>query len=257
MPRSFRLCTVFRSVYPEARIAIIGAAALGFHIPMFWRISADLDLVLAVAVADLSVLKLHGWERDPRQQQRWKAPSGALLDLLPAPPEVLATRELIWPETGHRMSMAGLALALAAEAVRLDAGLSIGLPSVPVIALLKMAAYSDRPYEREKDLKNLAHILNEYPPIKDDRLFSDEMFERNLDASQAQAFVLGRELAEVCAEPDRQIVASFLEMTEEGPHFSRFVNQSPWRNNEDELRRLLETLRDGFDQSASESTDAD
>src|SRR5688572_3809486 len=102
-----------RSVYPDARIALIGAAALSFHIPMTWRSSADLDLVLAVAVSDIRTLTLHGWQRDPRQQQRWKAPSGALLDLLPAPPEVLAAKELIWPETGHRMNMAGLALALA------------------------------------------------------------------------------------------------------------------------------------------------
>jgi predicted nucleotidyltransferase len=239
-----------RSVYPEARIALVGAVALGCHIPMTWRTSADLDLVLAVAVADLGELTLHGWARDRRQQQRWKAPGGALLDLLPAPPEVLAARELIWPETGHRMNMAGFALALAAETALLDSELSIGLPSVPVIALLKMAAYLDRPYEREKDLKDLAHILNEYPPIRDDRLFSDEMFERNLDAFQAQAFVLGSELAKVCVKADREIVAKFLETTDEDTHFSRFVNQSPWRNDEDQLKRKLGALLDGFMRSA-------
>jgi len=145
----------------------------------------DLDLVLAVGVGDISALTRHGWERDPRQQQRWKAPSGALLDLLPAPREV-------------------------------------------------------------QDLKDLAHILNEYPPIRDDRLYSDEVFERNLDTSQAQAFVLGRELGEVCAEPDRQIVTTFLAMTDEEPHFSRFVNQSPWRHDEEQLKRRLAALRDGF-----------
>jgi predicted nucleotidyltransferase len=109
-----------------------------------------------------------------------------------------------------------------------------------------MAAYLDRPYEREKDLKDLAHILNEYPPIKDDRLFSEEMFERNLDASQAQAFVLGSELATVCTAQDRGIATKFLEMTAEEPHFGRFVNQSPWRYDEGQLKRRLAALRDGF-----------
>jgi hypothetical protein len=40
-----------RPAYPDAEIAIIGAAALAFHIDMTWRTSVDLDLVIAVSVA--------------------------------------------------------------------------------------------------------------------------------------------------------------------------------------------------------------
>ena len=235
-----------RAAFPRAKIALIGATALGLHVKMTWRTSIDLDLVIAVAVSEIDATKLPGWQRDRRQPHRWRTPEGALLDIIPAPLEALASRELVWPETGQRMSLAGVGLALEADTSRLDAELSIALPSVALIVLLKMAAYTDRPDMREKDLKDLAHILDEYPPLSEDRVFSAEIFAAGLDVPQAQAFILGRELREICAAEDREVVEQFLRMIGEGGGWIRFVNASPWRNDEERLRRKLEALRQGL-----------
>ena len=213
---------------------------------MTWRNSVDLDLVIAVSVSEIDETKLRGWERDRNRQHRWKAPNGSLLDIVPAPPEAIALGALVWPESGQTMSLAGVSLALNADPSLLGNELSIAVPSIPVIALLKMAAYADRPSSREKDLKDLAHILDEYPPISDDRLYTDQMLETGLHVPQAQAFILGRELRELCSEADRAAIASFFQMTADGVGWSRFVNASPWRNDEEKLGRKLAALRQGL-----------
>jgi predicted nucleotidyltransferase len=194
-----------RAAFPEARIALIGATALGLHLNMTWRASLDLDLAIAVALSDIDATKLPGWQRDRQRQQRWQTPDGVLLDIVHVPPEALASRELIWPDTGLRMNLTGIGLALEADTSRLGPELSIAVPSVALIVLLKMAAYADRP-EREKDLKDLAHILYEYPSLDDDRMYSMEVLAAGLHVPEAQAFVLGRELRELCIELDREVV---------------------------------------------------
>ena len=71
-------------------MALIGAAALALHLPMEWRTTADIDLVVAISVADLTELsKLPGWTRDANHQQRWVAPNGVLV----SPPNRLLIKE--------------------------------------------------------------------------------------------------------------------------------------------------------------------
>ena len=177
-----------RAAYPDAEIAIIGASALAFHIDMTWRTSVDLDLVIAVSVADLAPPKLPSWRRHPKLEHSWKTDEGVLVDLVPAPSDALDAGELVWPASGHRMNLTGVRQALQSSNVQLD--LSIGVASVPAIALMKMSAFVDRPYERQKDLKDLAHILNEYPSLDDDELFSDEVRAMGLELGTTRAFVL-------------------------------------------------------------------
>jgi hypothetical protein len=74
-----------QAAYPDAAIAIIGATALAFHIDMTWRMSVDLDLVIAASVADLDASKLPDWLRHPKLEHSWKTDHGVLVDLVPAP----------------------------------------------------------------------------------------------------------------------------------------------------------------------------
>ena len=123
---------------------------------------------------------------------------------------------------------------------------SIAVASVPAIALMKMSAFVDRPYERLKDLKDLAHILNEYPSLDDDSLFSDEVRAMGLELGAARGFVLGRRLRELTDARDRDVVDAFFQKVSEDVHWSRFVENSPWRYDEDELaegRRVAVRLR--------------
>lgn len=235
-----------RAAYPDAAIALIGAVALRFHMDMTWRNTADIDLVIAISAEQIDASRLPGWTRHSKQLQRWQVPDGVLVDLVPASPEALASRQLIWPETGSAMNLAGVGSALTASTALLGADLSISVAPVPVIALLKIAAYLDRPYEREKDLVDLAHILREYPPLSDDRIFAEEILEAGFDTSEAQAFILGREVHAAADEHDRATVGDFLELIARDVHFSRFLRSSPWSYDEDELQKRITAFQDGF-----------
>ena len=239
-----------QEAYPDARMALIGASALALHLPMEWRTTADIDLVVAISIADLTELsQLPGWKRDPNRQQRWVAPNGVLVDLVPASAEALEKRELVWPN-GHVMNLAGIPLALRATPVAFAGGVSVPVPSVPVIALLKMAAYLDRPSERDKDLEDLTHIWDSYPPAVDDRFFSEDIASRQLDEPRARAFILGAELRAIVDQQDAAIVERFLERTAEGHGWARLLANSPWRFFEQNLQDRVDAFRDGF-QTAS------
>lgn len=235
-----------QAAYPDAEIAIIGASALAFHLDMTWRKSVDLDLVIAVSVTDLDSSRLPGWRRHPKLEHSWKTDQGVFVDLVPAPSDALDAGELVWPASGHRMNLTGIRQALKSSKTHLGPNLSIAVASVPAIALMKMSAFVDRPYERLKDLKDLAHTLNEYPSLDDDSLFSDEMRAMRLELGAARGFVLGRRLRELTDERDREVVDAFLQKVSEDVHWSRFVENSPWRYDEDELRRRLDAFGEGF-----------
>jgi len=103
-----------RSACPEARIALIGATALGYHLAMTWRRTADIDLILAISASELDTLvsALPGWQRDPKHEHRWNAPHNVRVDLVPAPPDALHSRQLVWPNTKEVMNLGGIRLAL-------------------------------------------------------------------------------------------------------------------------------------------------
>ena len=48
------------------------------------------------------------------------------------------------------------------------------------VAALKMIAYQDRPYERVRDLSDLAYLIEEFLPEDDPRRFSNEAFQFGL-----------------------------------------------------------------------------
>ena len=88
----------FANVVGEAGFVLVGAAALGFHVNMTWRRTADLDLVLALPMEALSatVARVPGWSRDERREHRWIAPG----DIAHAMHEFLA------PDADERFTIA-------------------------------------------------------------------------------------------------------------------------------------------------------
>jgi hypothetical protein len=105
------------------------------------------------------------------------------------------------------MNLVGLRLAF-------EKGVSLALPesssmllaTVPTIALLKMAAYRDRPEERERDLDDLAFLLEDYLGDEDDRRFLLIEREPKLDYENASAFALGLDVGEIVNDEERAIV---------------------------------------------------
>ena len=169
-------------------------------------------------------------------------PDGVTVDLVPATDDALAEGRVLWPETGSEMNLVGIRQALECDFLPVADDMAIRVATVPVIALLKMAAYVDRPYAREKDLEDLAHILDDYPDLQDDRLY-DASAATGLGLPDVQGYVLGREVSRLAGAGDRAIVDRFLGMISEDVHWSRFVYNSPWRYDEAQLGARVDAFR--------------
>ena len=90
-------------VWPDRKIVIIGATALGFYFDMRWRKTSDVDLVLAVELDQFPgpLLAQNGWRQHPQKDHEFESPLGVKLDLLPAGPTLISAGEIRWPR-GHR-----------------------------------------------------------------------------------------------------------------------------------------------------------
>ena len=85
------------------------------------------------------------------------------------------------------------------------------VPSLAAIAVLKIVAYLDRPHERERDLADLAHILDAYVSGDDERLFGDEV-PADLELLYRPAFLLGADLASLVNAQEHAVVTRFVSL---------------------------------------------
>ena len=85
--------------------------------------------------------------------------------------------------------------------VSLDPEHSIDVATVPVVVILKMAAWLDRPAERDRDLHDLAHLFNEYLEPNAPRRWSDEFVKARLDSISVCAS-FGHENPTTISTPD-------------------------------------------------------
>ncbi len=201
-------------VWSTERFVLIGASALACQRMMGWRQTRDLDLVLAVSFENYpaGLEKEPGWSRDPKREHRWIGPGGVYIDVIPAESQSGEEAILRWPESGSEMNLVGFRLAFEqATSIEVDPGLTVRAAPTEVIALLKMVAYLDRPYERDRDLADIAHILDEYIPASDDRRYSDDVLDAELTYEEVSPFLLGQQLATIVNEAEKRLVLSFIE----------------------------------------------
>ena len=115
--------------------------------------------------------------------------------MLPTHPDLLHDGQLQWPGDDAVLNLVGMRLVNeSAQPMEVASHVTVRVPPVAVLVLLKMASYLDRPHERHRDLQDLVHVLREYPPADDDRRYTEDIFDRNLDAQQAGPYVLGKEI---------------------------------------------------------------
>src|SRR6267142_4639694 len=133
-----------------------------------------------------------------KNQQVWHS------DILPAGPNLRRAGTLRWPRSGNEMSLLGQRLAFEqARDVQVASDFSIRVAPVPVVCVLKMVAYQDRPQARARDLEDLAHIFDEYVPADDQRRYSDEVPEAGIDFEVVSAFLLGRDIGALVNSEER------------------------------------------------------
>jgi predicted nucleotidyltransferase len=242
------------------RLVLIGASALSLSLEMRWRATRDLDLALSVSIADIDsqLSGLTGWRRE--SEHRWLSPDGESVDIVPASKEALQAGKLQWP-SGMEMSLTGMRLAFEAAAPYvLASGLSIDVVPVPVLVLLKMVAYLDRPHERERDLEDLAHVLDEYIDVFDTRRYSDTIREHRLDFDESGPYLLGQEMSRLVNGKERAAIDLFLTklMTEEDEDLAQIrmarLGPSGWNREPEEVKRRLVAFRLGlFENHESEN----
>lgn len=212
-PAQVRALHALRTACPDLRCVLVGAAALGFHLPLP-RSTADLDLAMLVAPDDLDELLVPlGWVRDPRMLQRWRAPDGVLADVLPMSDALLRAGELRFGGDDFVMSLVGFDLAIEHTVLvpLADTGVDIEIASLSALVVLKLVAWLDRPYERTKDLADLAHILAHALPADDERRWdpAHPVFLSGLDHEFQSAFFIGGEIAGIAKPLHHRAFAQF------------------------------------------------
>lgn len=195
---------------PE-RITLIGAAALSCFLEMRWRETHDLDIALAVDITDCpkGLRDELGWAQDARLPYRWYAAGGVQLDVLPVDDEVLRAGEIEWPGTDRRLDLTGFRLTRDhAELVELRPASTVRVAPVPVLAVLKIAAYRDRPAERHRDLADLGHVFDAYPSVDDMRRYL-AAYDFDLSYAESGPHVLGSEVRAIVNSHEHQLVVGF------------------------------------------------
>ncbi|HEY6333583.1 MAG TPA: hypothetical protein VI756_29955 [Blastocatellia bacterium] len=199
-------------------------------------------------------LKPMGWSRETGREHRWRTPAGTLFDLLPAGKALRESGKVIWPESGIVMSLTGFDHVFSA-AVLVEVSPKLSLRVIPpvVLMLLKIAAFLDRPHEREKDLEDIRHLLTEYE-AGSERIFSEAFGDGPIrDYALANAFLLGQDLRKLCNEKEADLVRKFIALVgdEKTARWWEFVRAARDRTtDEDNTRLQLETFSSSFGDKA-------
>lgn len=238
--------------FAQRSIVVIGAAALRWHYPVF-RGTLDLDLCIAIDLEEHTQARglPEGWVRQAGMPHRWRMSDGQLLDILPAADGLLRAGRVEWPD-GIVMDLAGIDLAM-----RDHLRYSDKLPANVVVAsrralfVTKVVAWLDRPSERQKDLGDLAMLLDDYVDLEDPRRF-DTTIPDGLDWSERPAFLLGRDLHAICAEHHRLKIREFVRRVTAPDSRDRhwLLQAAPsWREDERAMPGRIGALLVGLEES--------
>lgn len=206
-----------QTVWNSERFIVIGAAAIACHLEFRWRETIDLDLSVASGLDAYSRdLERLGWRRERGAPQRWIVPDGSIVDVLPGHPSLVSKGGFTWPDGSGRLNLVGFRLAFAdAVPVELAPGADVRVASLRSLVVLKMAAYLDRPWDRDSDLVDIVHILSEFLRPDDEEHWSDEVVDLGMEFEDVSPFVLGKQLSALVDEAERSLVQSFLAAIED------------------------------------------
>ncbi|TFG88265.1 MAG: hypothetical protein E4H17_02630 [Gemmatimonadales bacterium] len=241
--------------WPEAGLSLIGASALGCLMPDFHRHTYDLDVAVATSLNELpsELNQPSGWQRDTGHELRWLTPAGVKVDLIPAGRELLAAGQVTWP-SGHVMSLRGFRHAFSSTCpVEVAPGFQFDVPTVPVITLLKVIAYQERPHERERDLGDIAFALDHFQSEDAERRYSTEILEAGIRYEEVSPYLLGRDLRGLVDEGERRSVMTFVALARGEADGGRtrilMLQQAPipgWREHPEDFRAAIAAFERGL-----------
>ncbi len=242
-------------LWPRARQSLIGASALACLMPRFHRRTYDLDVTVAASMNELpsELNKPPGWQRDTNHEHRWITGGGVKVDIIPAGPDLLAAGQVTWP-SGHVMSLQGFRHAFSSTcSVEVAPGFYVDAATVPVITLLKVIAYQERPHEREKDLGDIAFILANFDSENVARRYSSQILEAGLRYEEVSPYLLGRDLRGLVDEGERHSLSTFVALAKGEVDAGRtqilMLRQAPipeWRERPEEFRAAVGAFERGL-----------
>ena len=173
-----------------------------------------LSFTILATIRDVNKqLQALGFVRDRRQEHRWFAAGGVVLDILPVTHQDIARAQLTWPESGYVMSLVAFDLLL-----HHTRPFALELASIPTLVVLKMAAWLENPHERDRDVQDIGFILSEYLSDEHERRWDDPALAGILHEEQA-ARALGLDIASIAQEHHAALVLKFLErLSDEGSY---------------------------------------
>lgn len=234
------------------RFVLIGAAALSVYVPLD-RTTNDIDLVFVAGPSEYEPwFECHGWRRSRAMVHRWVRDS-VYVDVLPATQEVLRAGQVTF-EDGAVMNAVGFDLVLThAQRVPVaSTALHIEVASLPSLVVLKLAAWLDRPLQREKDLDDFMQALCHALPEDAECRWDGEhpVGGSGLDFEFQSAFHVGLEVGRIIAPNHERLIGRFLvaALDEDGSCFGRLA--LAYRAYEDAVTRTRDALR-AFDKGYS------
>lgn len=249
------ICSLLRT-----EVVVIGAVAYATFVDDANRHTGDVDVAVALDMDDFQQLRRllaeRNWTQRPQRENRWYGPRGGIVDIIPAGSAIRAEGQIIWPESQMRMSVVGFDHVFEeAEWRELAPAFRMKVVPLPVLTLLKIISYLDRPEERERDIRDVGELLKRYERDNDDRRFSDEIIDRQIEYGSVGAFLLGMDLGAMCSETERVVVAGFVaEVNDETSRAYIFLKRArlgfhdddEWEPREEELKSEIAMLEQGF-----------
>jgi predicted nucleotidyltransferase len=155
-PHQVRALDSLGVLFASHRSVLIGALAIQCQVPMP-RLTADVDVIMLASDASIAgSLGAAGWAPDRSMVHRWRL-QGAVVDIIQVTDDDLLAG--VVNLNGAELSVVGFDLAFSeGNAIRVTPATEVLVPPLPVLVLLKMIAWMDRPFDRAKDLGDIAHI---------------------------------------------------------------------------------------------------
>lgn len=201
----------------EARpdFVLVGAAALGHHVSLK-RKTNDVDLALVVAPGEIEAMLVSlGWRRDASIKHRWHGPDSFRADVLPATPELISAGSVKFDRDTRTMSLVGFDLAFehASEVDLPGTSSTVKVASLASIVVLKIVAWLDRPYDRSRDLGDLATVFREALGEDDDRRWDDghPVGSSGLAFYDQSPFLVGLDVRAIARDVHRKSIDEFIE----------------------------------------------
>ncbi|PWT98986.1 MAG: hypothetical protein C5B51_28160 [Terriglobia bacterium] len=239
----------------QADLVLIGAMAYRTWIDDPARHTLDIDVAVAIDLDEFARLserlRAAGWQQEGKMEHRWTTPEGARVDLIPAGPKLRKQGTLNWPVSGMRMSLSGFDHVFR-DSVTTTVAENLNLKVIPlhVLALLKIVAYSESPYRRQKDLADVAALLKRYDP-EDVRRFGPEILDIGLDYELVAAYLIGRDLAPICSTEENRLIHALIERLRDRDSpdfriFQRALNDEFHESRRSLAADLIKAFRFGF-----------